>query len=219
MLYQSFWLFFIPLLGLFRWVVRPWKTQPSLRTGLIIFSIGLGFALMHIVLFVGFFVLVSSLSYEIPHRFTTLLNTAIANELYVSILIYSVLPIFWFYLKYRLKSPQTTGASSEVALRVKKGGKVLRVALDEIYYLAADRPYVAVHCASGKFLLHKSLKHYEDHFKPSSLLRVHRSVLLNPSAIVQFSSRKNGDYDAELSNGDTVRLSRHYRANWQGLLQ
>jgi two-component system LytT family response regulator len=49
-------------------------------------------------------------------------------------------------------------------------------------------------------------------------LRVHRSAIVNKNHITELKSRKNGDYDGVLTNGQSVRFSRHYRQNWSELL-
>ncbi|WP_103867619.1 LytTR family DNA-binding domain-containing protein [Aquimarina sp. I32.4] len=48
--------------------------------------------------------------------------------------------------------------------------------------------------------------------------KLHRSVIVNKNHITELKSRKNGDYDCILTNGQSIRLSRHYRQNWNELL-
>jgi two-component system LytT family response regulator len=64
----------------------------------------------------------------------------------------------------------------------------------------------------------RTLKDFEDLLNPEFFLRVHRSSMVNTAYVKALTSRQNGDYDALLENGQTVRLSRHYRENWQQLL-
>ena len=74
-------------------------------------------------------------------------------------------------------------------------------------------------CSDNQNFLHdESLKKLEGLLDSQIFLRVHRSVIINKHHITEIKSRKNGDYDGILSNGQSVRFSRHYRQNWDELL-
>ena len=102
---------------------------------------------------------------------------------------------------------------------MKIGSKLITVPTATIQFIATDKPYSVVHTADQKFMDAKSLKEFETELDPKIFLRVHRSTILNARCIKELKSRSNGDYDATLKNGQTFRLSRHYRSNWQQLLQ
>jgi len=75
-----------------------------------------------------------------------------------------------------------------------------------------------VYSNGQKFLHSESLKKIEKLLDAQVFLRVHRSTIVNKNYITELKSRKNGDYDGILTNGESVRFSRHYRQNWNKLL-
>jgi DNA-binding LytR/AlgR family response regulator len=62
------------------------------------------------------------------------------------------------------------------------------------------------------------LKKLERLLDPQVFIRVHRSAIINKNHITELKSRKNGDYDGIVTSGQTIRFSRHYRQNWNTLL-
>ena len=75
-----------------------------------------------------------------------------------------------------------------------------------------------IHTTSQKILHDESLKKLENVLDSQTFLRIHRSVIVNKNHITELKSRKNGDYDGILTNGQSIRFSRHYRQNWSELL-
>lgn len=87
--------------------------------------------------------------------------------------------------------------------------------ISEILYLSANSPYVNVYHPVKKYLLTETLRSLEKQLPPDRFVRIHKSCIVNVEKVVSCRSRLNGDYDLELCEGTTLRLSRNYTANFR----
>lgn len=97
---------------------------------------------------------------------------------------------------------------------VQQKGRQLRLPAKEVLYLSSRPPYTALHTAGGVYLQASSLKSIEATLDGEAFVRIHRSVLVQLSAVQHIRSRGNGDYDVYLDNGTLLRLSRRYAARF-----
>jgi len=215
LLYNTFYILCIPCtLG----IARLFENIPLKNTTIkVVISIAIGafFSFLHIVVFTSLFVAVSNVAFSTPHRFSAILKTAFSNQLYIALLWYSVFPLLYCFKK----KPEIQISNFSEKLKLKIGSKLITVSTKSIQFITTDKPYSVVYTTDQKFLDTKSLKEFERELDPKLFLRVHRSTILNATCIKELKSRSNGDYDATLENGQTFRLSRHYRSNWKQLLQ
>ena len=181
------------------------------------FNLGIGvfFSFIHIVSFAVLFVFVSSLVFTPTHRFTPIFNAALSNQLYIALLWYSIVPII--YNSKRKTTHLKTYYPEKIKLKV--GSKILMVPTSTIQIISTDKPYSVIYVNDQKILDNKTLKEFETKLDPTIFLRVHRSTIINATYIKELKSRSNGDYDATLENGHVIRISRHYRNNWNHLIQ
>jgi two-component system LytT family response regulator len=111
-------------------------------------------------------------------------------------------------------SPNLTALKAEVAPQntnrvvVKDGGKIRILPVKEILRLEADGDYVTIFSTSGRFTLKKSLQHFEQRLSDSVFARVHRTHLLNVSAIERIDPYGKNSHLAQLKNGDKIPVSR-----------
>lgn len=89
-------------------------------------------------------------------------------------------------------------------------GNVL-VPLHEIAWIEADGDYARVHAGGRSYLLSKRMKALESELGRWGFIRVHRSAIVNGSRVREVRHRTHGDYDAEMSDGTVVRVSRGRR--------
>ena len=215
LLYNVFWIFFLPftifanrlikiLTSKNKWVRLPYNLV-----------IGVTFSFLHILLFTILFVLISNLVFTPAHRFSNIFNAALSNQFYIALLWYVIFPLI--YNSKRKANNLATPYLEKIKLKI--GSKIITIPTSTIQYISTDKPYSIVYTNDQKFLDNKSLKEFETELDPTSFLRVHRSTIINSTYIKELKSRSNGDYDAKLENGQIIRLSRHYRANWDRLLQ
>ncbi len=211
-----YWLLFIPFVQFANYVHT--KVWPETIKTKILYALasGLVFSALHIFIFSLIFILGSHIIYPIPHRFATIFKNAISNQSQITIIVYLFLPFFMDYLNR--KKQRKEDVSDQRFITVKNGTRRIKVDTSSVLFIQTDRPYTAVISSDKKLLHDESLKKLEKSLDPKVFIRVHRSVIINKNHITEISSRKNGDYDGILTNGQSVRFSRHYRQNWNTLL-
>ncbi|WP_108868549.1 LytR/AlgR family response regulator transcription factor [Aquimarina aquimarini] len=215
MLYNTYWLLFIPFIKIANSFYD--KIQPKSTTNKIFYALctGFVFSLLHIFLFTSVFILASNIIFPVPHRFSRIFKNAISNQLYITIIAYLFSPFIFDYLK---RKAQITIQKNIKTLTVKNGVRRIKIDISTVLFIKTDRPYTMIYANNQKFLHDESLKKLEKLLDPQTFIRVHRSVIANKNHITELKSRKNGDYDCILTNGQSIRLSRHYRQNWNELL-
>ena len=216
--YNFFWAFFIPLGFVIYQLLKLFFPSNSIFRTLYLLAIGVLFTILHIVIFTSFFVLISNIFFTPPHRFSAIFKSALSNQFYIVFLLYTIGPfIYTNYIRKNSVKPQLPRFFAD-KISLKIGSTIKSVQVDSIHMISTDKPYTIVHTANEKHLQDKSLKDFEKELDPSHFFRVHRSAIVNKAFISEMTSRKNGDYDVTLSNGISVRFSRHFRENWKSLL-
>ncbi|EZH74155.1 hypothetical protein ATO12_14885 [Aquimarina atlantica] len=219
MLYNIYWLLFIPFIKIANSFYN--KVQFKSLTSKVMYSIGTGllFSVVHIFIFTSIFILGSNLIYLVPHRFLTILKNAVSNQLHITVIIYLFSPFVFDYLKRKKQlNKHFQNQKINKTITVKNGNRRIKIDPCTILFIKTDRPYTMVYSSNQKFLHDESLKKLEKLLDPQIFLRVHRSAIINKNHIRELKSRKNGDYDGILTNGQSIRFSRHYRQNWNELL-
>ena len=203
MLFSMIWLIFIPLSYLI--YKKSWYSLALMKLTLIIISISLG----HLLINAALIWLISFGFYK--HTFFILGNFKFGFLEYFLLLIfiYSTLIICLRYinLKQLHHSKSKPYASSFV---FKTNGYQDVVSVGEIIYLIAQTPYINIVTPKKKYLDQTSLKQFTSQLNPSNFVRIHKSTVVNLQWIQSYTSRKNGDYDILMKNGDELRLSRNY---------
>lgn len=82
---------------------------------------------------------------------------------------------------------ETNGADH---LFIKTEYKIVRVSVKDIRYLESMRDYVAVHTGNERILTLQSLRTFEDQLRPTSLMRVHKSYIVNLERIDRVERRR-----------------------------
>lgn len=216
MLYNVYWLLFIPFIYIGNLVYT--KFQPKTLTHKILYAFTTAgiFSIVHMFVFTSLFIAGSTLIFPVPHRFSTILKHVVSNQLHITVMLYLFSPFVLDYLKSRKQLKQQLPIQDIIT--VKNGTRRTKVDVSSILLIKADKPYTMVFTADQKLLHDESLKKLESILDIETFCRVHRSVIINKNHVIELISRKNGDYDAILTNGASVRLSRHYRKNWDALL-
>ncbi|MFS4417092.1 LytR/AlgR family response regulator transcription factor [Maribacter sp. 2307ULW6-5] len=79
------------------------------------------------------------------------------------------------------KSPDVTFLPDRIFIRCH--GRMVKLMLDDILYLEADRNYCKVVCTQKEYLMSSSLKTIGEKLSSSKFLRVHRSFMVNISRL------------------------------------
>lgn len=214
MLYNTYWLWFIPLMYVGQKIYTAIKAKGILLKILSLATISLVFTAVHIFLFAQVFVFISEILYSNPHRFSRILESALSNQVYITLITYAFAPLLVDHFKGASNNKAKEASKFTDVLTVRKGNSRIPIKVVDIQAIIANKPYSEITANGNKYLHKESLKKLEGSLDPKLFLRVHRAVLVNKMHIVELISRGNGDYDAQLANGDSVRFSRHYREHW-----
>jgi two-component system LytT family response regulator len=108
---------------------------------------------------------------------------------------------------------QSNTAKESGVLSVKSGTEWLRVKLDNIHWIEAAGDYMCLHTSDGQLIIRKTLKALEQQLNKKLFPRVNRSAIVNADKVTKLTPNSNGEYIAQLSTGDKVKVGRKYRSN------
>lgn len=97
-------------------------------------------------------------------------------------------------------------------LALKSDGRVHLVPTDDIVWIEAAGNYVRIHLQSRQFLLRETMKSLEHRIDPTKFIRIHRSTIVNLKYVQSLEPTFHGDYQVMLTDGNSLPLSRKYRA-------
>lgn len=215
LLFNSFWLWFVPVLWLAlrilpidrQWAGLGWMVKVVL---LIVAATGIHLLLYPIVVFIF-----SSLFLDHTFSYQRALWYAVSEYVYLCVAVYGLIAMIRYY---PVAKPADENKSSKTAflknIPIKRGVKNSLVDVNDIVYIKAESPYIALHTAGSKVLLPESLSSIQEKLDPTVFVRVHRSTIINLHYISTYTSRGNGDYDLTLRDGTVIRMSRNYRSDF-----
>jgi hypothetical protein len=115
------------------------------------------------------------------------------------------------YLKLISKDiVKSAAARPPHSLYVKKGNKAYLLKPHEILWIAAEDYYVKLHTAQGNFLERKSLKAILSLLPADQFIRIHRSTVVNISAITELHTISGQKAEVRLKGGHIRNVSRTY---------
>ena len=91
-------------------------------------------------------------------------------------------------------------------IAVKSGQKIHLISVSDILYLQADGDYARIFTDSGKFLKEQTMKYFETALPPQ-FVRVHRSYIVNVSAISRIERYEKQSQLLRLKNGYQIKIS------------
>ena len=100
----------------------------------------------------------------------------------------------------------------EETLTVRSGTQSILVRVSDIRWIEGAGDYVRLHLGIANHLHSERLKRLEARLDPHRFVRVHRSAIVNVSAVRKLRHLGHGDYEAVLEGGSTVRVSRTRRS-------
>lgn len=107
-------------------------------------------------------------------------------------------------------TPKKTAPVSKLV--VSDGNMRVVIETKDILYISACSPYIYLHHTKKRYLHNGNLKSISTILDGEVFVRIHKSTIVNVTAVRSFRSRGNGDYDVIISNGPELRLSRNYAA-------
>ena len=111
----------------------------------------------------------------------------------------------------------TKRQAPRIAFKAK--GRILFVDLAEIVAVQAEGNYVSLRHRPNPYLLHESLSSMAEKLKPYGFIRIHRSVVVNISAVEEIQPLPTGEYRLRVKDGKEYLVTRTYKDNLRNLAQ
>lgn len=154
--------------------------------------------------------------YEGKYDIFKFFSYTMAQDFYKLVIVYT---IFVFGFKYfSNRTLNTAIAESKFTLDtivINNGKDNVIVRVQDIVQITSATPYISIHLEDKKYLHSETLKSIYEKLDASIFVRIHKSTIINISKVISFKSRLNGDYDLQLINGISVRLSRNYATDFK----
>src|SRR5262249_41270587 len=96
---------------------------------------------------------------------------------------------------------------------------VLLLDLDDILAVQAEGNYVSLRHQRNPYLVHESLSSMAEKLKPYGFIRIHRSVIVNISAVEEIQRLPTGEHRLGLKGGKEYLVTRRYKHNLRDLAQ
>lgn len=100
-----------------------------------------------------------------------------------------------------------------VRIAVKTKGKILLFNPEDILAVEAEGNYVLLQRHSDSNLLRESISTMAKKLQAYGFVRIHRSVLVNASWVVEIRPGTTGEYVLRIANGKEYMVSRTYKNN------
>jgi len=213
LLFKLHWLLFIPSTYFLNSFFTKLKTFNRVSVLLKYFVLSIVF---HLVLFSIVGSIFSYLYYEAhfgPYKF---LVYAVEHDILSISIIYILVILLAFYSIE--KDVNTNPEPSKILLQniiVQSGKTKVSIRVAHIFQIKSESPYITIQLENKSYLHNETLKSFLKQLDESKFVRVHKTCIVNISKVVSFISRLNGDYDLYLANGEIVRLSRTYAADFK----
>jgi DNA-binding LytR/AlgR family response regulator len=101
----------------------------------------------------------------------------------------------------------------------KAKGRILLLDLADILAVEAEGNYVSLQHLPHSYLVHESLSSMVEKLKPYGFIRIHRSVVVNISAVEEIQPLPTGEYRLRVKGGKEYLVTRTYKHNLRDLAQ
>jgi DNA-binding LytR/AlgR family response regulator len=101
----------------------------------------------------------------------------------------------------------------------KAKGSIRLLDLADILAVQAEGNYVSLQHRPNPYLVHESLSSMAEKLKPYGFIRIHRSVVVNVSAVEEIQPLPTGEYRLRVKGGKEYLVTRKYKHNLRDLAQ
>jgi hypothetical protein len=92
-------------------------------------------------------------------------------------------------------------------ISVKTGQKIHVIGIPEILFLQAEGDYVMIQATSGRFIKEQTMKYFEENLPSNLFIRIHRSCIVNATAISRIELYEKQNYRITLHSGHQLKAS------------
>jgi len=100
---------------------------------------------------------------------------------------------------------------SPTRITVPLGSRSVRLTAQDIDWMAAEDNYVRIHSGTQNLLVRSTLEKLERDLKDGTLLRVHRSWIVNINRVKEIRRGEKQQYSLILEDGTAIKCSRRYK--------
>jgi DNA-binding LytR/AlgR family response regulator len=101
----------------------------------------------------------------------------------------------------------------------KANGSIVLLDVADILAVQAEGNYVSLRPRTNPYLVHESLSSMAEKLKPYGFIRIHRSVVVNISAVEKIQPLPTGEYRLRVKGGKEYLVTRTYKHNLRDLAQ
>lgn len=106
----------------------------------------------------------------------------------------------------------------ETEIWAERRNEFVRIRVDDLEWVAAERDYVRLHAAGQSYLLRDTLSSLEARLDPDVFIRVRRSALVRTDRVTGIRKAGYGDFRVTLMDGSEIRVGRTYVARIRKLI-
>jgi len=118
-----------------------------------------------------------------------------------------------------LRQLEVTAKRHAPRIAFKAKGKILLLDLADILAVQAEGNYVSLRHQRNPYLVHESLSSIAEKLKPYGFIRIHRSVIVNISAVEEIHPLPTGESRLRVKGGKEYLVTRTYKRNLRDLAQ
>jgi two-component system LytT family response regulator len=104
-------------------------------------------------------------------------------------------------------------------IAIKAEGRILFINPGDVVAVQAEGNYVLLQRESDSYLLRESISVVAEKLKPYGFIRIHRSVLVNTSFVVEIKPYSTGTYGLCVRGGKEYAVTRGYKKNLKPLIE
>ena len=116
-----------------------------------------------------------------------------------------------------LENPLAAGKEGH-EIWVEKRGEMVRLRVDNVDWVQAERDYVFLHAAGNPYLLRHTMAGIEERLGQSGFMRIHRSALVRRERIAAIRRAGPRDVRVQLASGEELRVGRTYLKRVRAML-
>ncbi len=121
-------------------------------------------------------------------------------------------------------SPRREDAANRIRvsrprIAFKAKGRFILLDLAEIVAVQAEGNYVLLRHRANPYLLRETLSSMAEKLKPYGFIRIHRSVVVNISAVEEIQPLPTGEFSLRVRGGKEYLVTRTYKDNLRALAQ
>lgn len=105
-----------------------------------------------------------------------------------------------------LKENQKRGENAITRLTIKSGNGIKVISIEDVIYIKAEGDYISVHTDEGYWLKEQTMKSIEEQLPPNLFVRVHRSYIINATALTSIE-RYGQQQLVQMRSGDKIKIS------------